>query len=324
MIHGPASTPTESARSNVANCNGRIDIKKWATILLVLLGMAALDASAAGWADYSKSTCLPLDNHLDPLYTMELGFLPSSRLEGHGSTSMLELDARRRDLVYFRDVLAGDVDLGVIFDTTFFIDSSEVHLPNQVARIAFDLGWTWRYVDDRALQLRVKPGMYSDIEEMSSDAFFCPVSVELYVPFHADICGVLGVEVRPEFERVFFPLIGLDWALHDKVRLSLRLPESDFRVYLNKNWSVNIGYEWNNMSYALRDGDPANRKMITYEDSRYTFGVTCKMSDELQITGSLGRSFGRSVEFERSNGGSPDDIDIVSETFVRVGIGGPF
>lgn len=292
--------------------------------LILMLTAAGVEAESLSWQDYSASTCLPLDNPLDPLYTIELGLVPSSDFEGYGSSSLLEFDGRWRDLLYYRDVLSGDIDLSFIFDTTIFIDSADIQLPDQVAKIAFDAGWTWRYVSGNALQLRVAPGIYSDIEEMSSDVLFSPVSIIFFKSFHDDMGGLLGVEVRPGFERVFFPLIGLDWEMHDHFRLSLRLPESSLTVHFNKNWSAHVGYEWSNMSYALREKGSYSREMITYEDSRYTFGLTYKISDELQFTGVVGQSFDRSVEFEKPDGGIPGKIDIERGTYVRVGIGGPF
>jgi hypothetical protein len=214
--------------------------------------------------------------------------------------------------------------LSFIFDTTIFVDSADIQLPDQVARIAFDAGWTWRYINGNALQLRVAPGIYSDIEEISSDVFFAPVSVIYFKSFHADMGGLIGFEVRPRFERVFFPLVGLDWELNDSCRMSLRLPESRIVVHMNKLWSAHVGFEWSNMSYALREKGSYDREMFTYEDSRYTFGLTYKMSDSLQFTGVLGQSFGRSVEFEEPSDGMPGKIDIERGMYVRVGLGGPF
>lgn len=291
--------------------------------ILVLLG-GYVSAADSSWGDSRSQTSPPLDNPLHPIYTLDVGYVMSSYLDGFGSTRMLELDARWRDLYYCRDILYGDIDVGMIFDTTVFAGSADVQLPNQMLRLAVDAGWTWRYMNGDALQVRIAPGLYSDIEEITSDVFFAPVSIIFFKALYTDVGGVVGVQVRPSFERVFFPLVGVDWDINDSMRMSLRLPESQVIVYINSQWSAHLGYEWSSMSYALREKGSYHREMIAYEDSRYTMGVTYKLSDEIQFTGVLGKSFSRSVEFKEPDGGIPRKIDIERGTYISVGVGGPF
>lgn len=297
-------------------------IKK-ASVLLVAW-VCGVSVQGASWVDYSNPTCQMLDNPLDPLYTVDIGFIPESRLVGYGETGMLEIDGQWNDLAYFRDVLSGDMDLDFNINAKLFLDSAEIELPDQVARIAFDSGWTWRYADGGAFQFRVKPGMYSDMEEISSEVWYVPVSVAFIRSFHPDISGLLGVEGRPGFDRVFMPLVGIDWLVHEKVRLSARLPESRMVIHFTKYWNAFLGFEWNNISYALREKSSYRRDMMTYEDFRYTGGVTYKMSDDLQLTVAVGSAFERSIEFEKPAEDQARKIDMEREAFVRFGIGGPF
>lgn len=301
-------------------------MKKLLVVIIIvsgMLGRANVYASAL-WSAYSPSTCLILDNPLDPVFSVNLGFIPESRLHGYGRSSALEIDGDWMDILSYSDVLSGDIDADLCLRSIFFMDSAGIQLPNQVAQMDFDAGWTWRYVNGAVLQIRIMPGIYSDTENISSDSLFVPFSVSGLRAFAPELAGIVGLEVRPGFEREFMPLIGLDWKPSDIFRLSARLPESRLAVNINKNWTTYLGFAWRNTSFSLSESDSTGRDLMTYEDYRYQSGVTCKTRDDLQFTLELGRVFGRSIQFHDNASGSGDETEIERSLYLRMGIGGPF
>lgn len=294
------------------------------SVSAVFLMLNVSESYAVSWSDYTAPTCLILDKPMDPIYQSSLAIIPSSRFEGYSKTGMLEIDGDWNNLAYFHDVLAGDMDLDMMLRSIVFLRAADIQLPNQLIALGFSAGWTWRYIDGIAFQVRVDPGIYSDLESMGGDDFYMPFSLSFFRAFQPDLAGVAGLQIRPGFDRLIMPLIGLDWELNEHLRLSARLPQSRIQVYFNKTWMAHAGFEWNNLSYTLGEYGSYRRGMITYEDYRLSVGVTYRLSDDFQVTGEAGRSFNRSVEFEDEAPGLRSNIDIERAPFLRIGIGGPF
>ena len=287
--------------------------------LLLVLGPA--DAGAA-WRSQGGDTCRILDAPV-PVYEVGLGFVPESGFEGHGDSAAMELHADWA-FAYFTDVALADLDLNLRFRSTVFLDSAGLELPDQVSQIALDSGWTWRYVGGWALQFHALPGMYSDLEEVSSDVFFMPVSLALVKAYNPYLSGIVGTQYRMGFEREFIPLIGLAWDISDAVRLDARLPESRLTWYGGRDWSTHLGFEWRNMTFSLREAGAIDRKKLTLEDYQGYWGLAYRLSDELQLTGEIGSVFGRGMEFDRQVEGWQRDVDIDPALFLRFMVVGPF
>lgn len=283
----------------------------------------ALPAALMPW-EKAPNKCQILDNPAKPIYEIGVGYVPESLLQGaetnYNKAAFVELDADL-EMAYFRDVLYGDIDARFVIRGVVLPGSrDELELPDQVAKLALDAGWTWRYDNGSALQVRTLPGIYSDIEEINGDVLYAPVSCSVIKAFDSQLSGIAGIEIRPHFERKYIPIIGVAWEINDQFRLDARLPESRFTWFLSQRWNSALGFEWQNTSYSLRD----DREQITFEDFRLSWGVTRWLSDQLQFTSELGTVFDRSVEFKEAGGVTDKDLDIDKAFFVRFALAGPF
>lgn len=267
--------------------------------------------------------CQILDTVTEPIYEIGMTFVPESRFAGHGKSAFVEVDARW-DAAYFRDVLYADLDLGLDFAGILVTDSAGLQLPDQLVRLSIDAGLTWRYVGGTALQFRLKPGIYSDFEEISMDSLALPGSLALVQSFHPTVSGILGLEVRPSFETKILPRVGVAWQPADMIRLEAGLPRSRLSCAFNNEWSGHLGFEWQNVSYNLREKGDFDRERIEIEDYRLYGGVTKRMSDALQLTAEVGRLFDRQVEFRYPAADLPRKVDVDNAIYLRVGVGGPF
>jgi len=257
------------------------------------------------------------------VYHVSLGYVPESRFEGYGKSALLELEGDWM-LAYLTDVARGDIDFNFRVRSTLFLDSAELQLPDQVAKIAIDAGWIWRYQNGMAIQFRAVPGIYSDLEEIDTDIFFVPFSCSLIRTFNRQLSGIVGAELRPGFEREIMPIIGLEWEINDALRLEARLPESRFIYFVSPNWTTYLGFDWQNTSFRLSESESYDRDLVTIEDFRTCWGLTHWISDQLHLTGEVGHVFDRNIEFKGSADGPDSEIDIESGMFVRFGLGGPF
>ncbi|MBN1557663.1 MAG: hypothetical protein JW951_05915 [Lentisphaerae bacterium] len=288
-------------------------------VILVLL--AAITAAGAEWPrdTGSRPYCQILDNPGDPLYRFRLGYVSESGVEDAGDTSLIEIEADW-EFAYFRNILRGDVDCDLNLEMVFFMDAADIELPSQVAVLALDAGWAVRSRGGAALALRMQPGIYSDLEGFSGDVFSIPFSAALIHAFNPSLSGMLGVSVRPDFDRTLLPLVGVVWEVNDQLRLDARLPESRLEWYMTPDWSTHLGLDWRNMSYALDD----SRDVLTLEDFRLAWGVTHRTADQLEVSAEVGTLFERSVTFDDVPPKEPDTFDMDSDLFVRFALGGPF
>ena len=293
-------------------------------VCLLLLGVASVPALAqdSTW-DAGGSTCQILDGSSDSVYSLGLAFVPESRLSGHDEMRIAEFDGAC-ELGYFRDVWLGDIDVSLDLDGKVFFSSGGIQLPDQLVVLAADVGWTWRYVNGSALQVRAAPGIYSDIEELSFRSFDMPLSAAGVMTFNPYISATVGLQLRPGFERIFMPIVGLVWGPADWLRVEATLPEAKAICHWNDVWSTYVGWAWESMTYTIREKGDFDRKKMTMENYRTTIGASYAVSDALRVIGEIGALSERTIEFERRAPGMENEIDVHSATFVRVGIGGPF
>lgn len=303
--------------------------RAWTTFAVTVMLNAGLVASSLAGKDWFDGTTKPkaeakasrspiLDAPTEPVYQFTLGFIAERDFESHGASAVLE-PAVDWELSYFRGIAGGDMDLRLRVLGILFLDNTELALPDQLAKVAIDTAWTRRMKENLALQLRLLPGLYSDLEGFGMDNLYIPFSASLISVIHPRLSGQIGLEVRPGFDQSIMPLVGLVWEAGDGVRLDARLPRSRLTVNLDRDWDWYMGFVWNNTSFTLND----DRDQITVEDFRAFTGLTYRITDQIQFSGELGEVFGRNVEFEeRSNGVMDSDVD--SGLLVKFGLGGPF
>jgi len=290
----------------------------WAGGVAMWLAVLTCGTAAVWPGDETPAECQILDAHTQPVYRLGLGFTGESRFEDYGDSAMIEFEADWA-FAYFRNVFSADLGFALNVRSILFLDSGGINLPNQLAEIAVDVGWT-RRMRDLALQARVRPGIYADLEKIDSGTFFFPFSLAVIRSFNPDLSGVAGLDIRPGFERALMPRIGVAWEASEKLRIDAQLPESRLTCFILPDWTTDVSLLWRNTSYRLRD----DRDMLTIEDIRLAWGLTYRTADQVEFNVQLGRSFHRSVEFEDVATDEPQDVDISNATFLRVTVGGPF
>ncbi len=291
-------------------------------LLLVGLTVSPIRAQDSSWAT-SASACQILDRSSDSSYSLGLSFIPDSRLAGHGETRIAELDASG-ELGYFRDVLLGDIDVRLDLDSKLLFKSAEIQLPDQLVALSVDAGWTWRYINDTALQIRIAPGIYSDIEELTLRSFAVPLSAAGVMTVSPELSATVGMQIRFGFARTLMPIVGVVWGPADWLRVEATLPEAKAICHWNDVWSSYLGWAWESTTYVIRDKSEFDRKRMSLEAYRTTLGTSYALSDEQRVIFEIGMLADRTIEFERHPIGMEREIEVRNATFARIGIGGPF
>lgn len=287
---------------------------------LLALTFTALPASAKPAA----KKCQIMDGTPENVYEVRFAYVPESdaTLEASGS-SLGSVDTMEVEgdwaFSYYR-YSAGVLDLNLDLRATIFHDTLNGMLPSQVAEFALDGGWGWRGNSGLSAQLRLAPGLYSDLDEFSGDSFNCPVSVSLIKAFNPSISGQIGFQWRPGFARAFMPLVGVVWQANEYVKLDLRCPRSKVTVYIPDNWNTHLGLDWDAMSYSMSDG----RDLISLDDFRAYWGVGYRVSNQVHVNGDLGFLFHRTVSFEADDQHWGDDLEVERNFFLRASVAAPF
>ena len=147
-----------------------------------------------------------------------MGYVANADVANGGSISLFETDGYWT-FAYFTDILRADIDCNLVLESKAISGSGGINLPDHVLQLAADIGATWRYVDGATLSVRAMPGFYADLEELSSDGFSVPFSLVYSEPFTPTLSGVIGAQVRPGFDLVLMPHVGVVWSLSDRVQL---------------------------------------------------------------------------------------------------------
>lgn len=261
--------------------------------------------------------CPVLDVRRDPVYTLDLGLVLPADIETGDAFSLMEWDIQT-DLLYFREVLLGDLDVRLRFQSAIPLNGGGLKLPDQLLAVSIDNRWTWRYVNDTAFQWRFEPGFYSALESLSLESLAMPMTFTGIKTIDSTLSAVAGISLRLGFERVFMPVAGVAWQPAPGFRLEALVPESRVIYYVRQAWAVHARWAWESMTYQLPD-DRHDRKRVTFESQRLALGLTHEVNPEFRIGGEFGLLSGREIEFGR---GGKGDVD--SALYLRVGIGGAF
>lgn len=290
-------------------------MKFFAGLLLFCAGTACAQ-SLDSW--YSGAMHCPIqDVRTDPVYTLALGYVLPAKTIGGKDWSTLEL-GMHTEMLYYRDVLFGDLDFQWDFQSVVPVSDGGLKLSGPFIALSLDSSWTWRYINDSAFQVRLEPGLYTDVESLSFSSLAMPVTVMGIKTIDPTLSAVAGLSLRMRFERIMMPLAGVVWQPTEYFRLEALVPSGRMIFFMTPNWSCRAFWDWMSMTYQM-PGDKFDRERVTLEESRMGLGLTGAVSPELLISADVGIAGGRSVEFDR---GGRTDVD--RALFLRMGIGGRF
>lgn len=298
-------------------------------VLSIIFVFVCFTSSQATVQGGTPPKCQILDNNDDPLYEVGFGWASEADVGDnakYGKTSMIKLYGLV-DGGYYRDIIGGDMHLRFYGGAVVLSDRTELCLPNQVVDINADIGFTWRSLSATAFQADFKPGIYSDFEAFSSSALFMPFSVAVIQSFSDDLSGVLGVDIRPRFDLVVMPIIGLVWQASPEVRVEATLPVATVSWDVDDLWTLYGGFDWVNKSYDIREKRgpvDGNRGQMTIENFKLYVGAERNLNDFISVVGEIGSLFNRSITFEKDVESLDSDVDLGNSLFLRLTLCGAF
>ena len=238
--------------------------------------------------------------------------------EGFG---ILGLEASWR-AAEFRNVAYGDIYLTLLPSLKILTDDAGMgHMPDALLAVPVDVSWIWRYLNGWSLEIGAAPGVYADIKGLfQASAISLPFRGILYYNFSEETAVRFGGIVRPNWDMVFMPVVGVAWKPSEMFRIEAGIPETLVELRLAR-LTLYGRLDWLNTTYALDDGGNKPER-ITFNDWRVGAGAAIDFTDTFRLAFECGILAGRDISFE--GGASDVELDVDSAPYFAVLLGAEF
>lgn len=226
------------------------------------------------------------------------------------------------DLAEFRNVGYGDIFLSLHPALTILTDDAGISaMPDALLAAPVDVAWIWRYLNGWSLEIGAAPGIYADIKGLfQASAISLPFRGILYYNFSEETAVRFGGIVRPNWDTVFMPVVGIAWKPSEMFRIEAGIPETLAELRLAR-LTLYGRVDWLNVTYALDDGG-SKPERITFNDWRVGVGTAIDFTDTFRLAFELGLLAGRDISFE--GGASDVELDVDSVPYFSVLLGSEF
>jgi hypothetical protein len=154
----------------------------------------------------------------------------------------------------------------------------------------------------------LRPGLYTDFEDISGGDFNVPVTVAVGYEVNPDlqVLFAVNVDLRREFPVVGGP--GVIWRFADGWRLSLLIPRPQIEFTASESVTLFAGGELRATAIRVAEdfgttvGNPVlNDDQVTYRELRVGGGVRWDLNRLFRLTVEGGYALDRRFEFDRGN-----------------------
>ena len=261
-----------------------------------------------------------LDPQIEPRRWLSVMYVPGAEAE----RSLEELSVAEVEvslgLARWRNVLSGDLDVDLRLKSIFFADDAGFAiLPTALIELPLEIEWTWRFLSGGSLQLGMRPGTYAAVDALG-DGLSIPFKGAFYYAVTPSFSWLLGVEIRPGWDLIAMPLVGVAWEPADFFRLTLAAPQSTALIQLGPVGLYGTA-AWRNTSYGM-SGDDGEPDQLTIEDLLLGAGLQIAFSDSFHLGLEGGLLINRTLLAEDDT--AADKIDIDDSPYFRITFGGAF
>ena len=237
----------------------------------------------------------------------------------YGTSDVIEVGIDIR-LFKIEEFLAGALDARLFARATGFLDNPEMsNLPDALLGAGIDIGMAWRFINGWSTEIRVAPGIYSDI---AAPAFGIPATLNFYYAATPHLSLQLGGTVRPGWDIPFMPNVSLAWQPSDELRIEAGVPRSQITLLTDYMISPFATFEWRNTTYALeKDETKGTPEDLTLDEMLLTAGVAFSPLKNWTITAEYGAFLQRELSADVSENTA---LELSKESFIRVAIKGRF
>lgn len=247
---------------------------------------------------------------LSSTYALEFSHSTDSALN-QGNTVLGDFDASWLRASYAANIRISEAyswSFGLQWDHARFDIPAGAPVPEDIYGLALRLGSMWQLNDRWSLRSDLRPGLYTDFEDISGGDFNVPFTVALGYDVNPDLQVVfaLNVDLRREFPVVGGP--GLIWRFADGWRLSLLVPRPQIEFTASESLTLFAGGELRATAVRVaEDFGTANAlpvlddDQVTYRELRVGGGLRWQFHRLFRLAAEGGYALDRRFEFDRAN-----------------------
>jgi hypothetical protein len=277
---------------------------RWFTLVGALVGaisgaLAQRPPSGGGGADDFGGS-----------YSLEFSHSTDAALN-RGNTVLGDLDAswlRAGYSVRFDTSPSYSWSVGLQWDHARFDAPAGAPVPEDIYGLSVRLISNWRVNERWFVRSDLRPGLYTDFEDISGGDFNVPVTVAVGYEVNPDlqVLFAVNVDLRREFPVVGGP--GVIWRFADGWRLSLLIPRPQIEFTASESVTLFAGGELRATAIRVAEdfgttvGNPVlNDDQVTYRELRVGGGVRWDLNRLFRLTVEGGYALDRRFEFDRGN-----------------------
>jgi hypothetical protein len=174
-------------------------------------------------------------------------------------------------------------------------------LPGQLYDLSLDVKGLIPFSQTFALELGLTPGLFSDFEDGTEDAFRCGARAVGYYTWSHTLRLAFGASYLDRFDVTAIPVGGVIWTPDEDIQLQLTFPRAKFarrtRVWCgNEDWWY-LAADFNGGSWAIQRASGA-ADTIGYRDLRLSLGWERRMPSGPTAGLEFGCVFNRRLEYK--------------------------
>jgi hypothetical protein len=223
---------------------------------------------------------------------------------GDFNTSLLGID-------YTANFRASDKytwGLGVGLDYAHFDVPSDIPVPETGYGVFARLSNRWAFAEQWSLRTDLRPGIYSDFEDIGGDDFNLPFTVIVAYEYSPTLTFVAGLNVNYQSDMPVIGGPGVIWKFAEGWTLNAVLPKPQISYAPNEQWTVFAGGELKGMTLRVAEDfgthfeEPRlNNDQLTYREIRVGAGARYRFHRLFTLTVEGGYAIDRRFQFNESN-----------------------
>jgi hypothetical protein len=216
---------------------------------------------------------------------------------------------------------------GPVFEYARFDADRQAPLPERGYVTALLLGGDWQINDRWGLHADIRPGLYSDFEDISFADFNAPFIAAVSYRVSSNFLAVLalGVNLRSDLGTIGGP--GIRWRFAELWTLNLILPKPVVEFAVAPSVTLYGGGEWRSFSFRTAEDftSPGGSRRLrdddfSYRELRGLAGARWQPSRKFNVALEGGYAFDRRAEYRDAS----VELDGGSAPFLQISMGGAF
>lgn len=224
--------------------------------------------------------------------------------QGKFNTSLFGLDYT----TYFRASDQYTWGLGAGWDYAHFDAPAGVPVPETGHGVFARLSNRWAFADQWSLRTDIRPGIYSDFEDLSGDDFNVPFTVIVAYEYSPTLTFVAGLNVNYQGDVPVIGGPGVIWKFAEGWTLNAVLPKPQVSYSPNDQWTLFAGGELKGMTlrvaedFGTRYGEPRlDNDRLTYREIRVGAGARYRFHRLFTLTVEGGYAIDRRFQFDNGD-----------------------